>query len=118
MARTPKQEPVKLSRSLRKPATTPEARERATVSAAMDLARQQILEGTATSQVIVHFLKLGSSREVLEQERIKHENELLEAKRDALASAKRVEELYAEAITAMRTYSGVEPPREDYDDED
>jgi hypothetical protein len=90
----------------RKPATTPEARENEMVSAAIDLAEKQILEGRASSQVITHYLKLGSTRERLEQQRLEHENELTRVKIEALESQKRVEELYMEALSAMRSYSG------------
>lgn len=90
----------------RKPATTPEGRETELVSLAHDLAETQIRDGTASSQVITHFLKLGSSRELLEQERIAHENELAQAKIELLRSQARTEELYKEALTAMRAYSG------------
>jgi hypothetical protein len=90
----------------RRPATTPEAREQEMVSMAMELAENQIREGTASSQVITHFLKAGSLREQLEQERIAHENALLQVKKEALESAKRVEAMYAEALNAMRSYSG------------
>jgi hypothetical protein len=76
------------------------------VSAAIDLAESQIRAGTASSQVITHFLKLGSSRELLEQERLAHENELTRVKIEQLESQKRVEELYLEALQAMRSYSG------------
>jgi hypothetical protein len=72
----------------------------------MDLAEKQIHEGTASSQVITHFLKLGSTRERLEQDRLRRENELLQAKVESMASAKRVEELYAAALDAMRSYAG------------
>lgn len=93
-------------RPVRPPATTPEARERQLIANAYDLAEQQIREGKASSQVITHFLKLGTSRERLEQERIKGENALLQAKVESLASAARVEELYKNALSAMRAYSG------------
>lgn len=95
----------------RPPVTTPEARENQLIAAAVDLAEKQLREGTASSQVISHFLKLGSSREKLEQERLRRENELLEVKSEAIASAKRVEELYLNALNAMRSYSG-QPPME------
>lgn len=101
----------------RKPATTPEARENELVSMASDLAEEQIRNGTASSQVVTHFLKLGSSRERLEQQRLEHENELTRVKIEAIESQKRVEELYMEALQAMRTYSGSEPVPEP-DDED
>jgi len=95
--------------SRRPPATTPEARENQMISLAVDLAERQLSDGSASAQVISHFLKLGSSRERLEQERLAGENRLLEVKAEALASAKRVEELYMEALGAMRAYSGQEP---------
>lgn len=105
------------ARKSRRPATTPEQREQQVVSQAIDLAEQQIEAGTASSQVITHFLKLGSSREQLEQQRIAHENELLKVKRESLESAKRVEELYEKAIGAMRAYQGVEEPVEVQDED-
>lgn len=92
--------------SSRRRATTPEARENQLVSLATDLAERQLREGTASAQVISHYLKLGSSRERLEQERIAEENKLLTAKTAALASQARIEELYREALSAMRSYSG------------
>jgi len=76
------------------------------VSLAMDLAEKQIREGTASSQVITHFLKAGSLREELEQERISHENALLQVKKTQIESQARIEELYVDAIKAMRSYSG------------
>ena len=89
-----------------RPATTPEGRENQLVSSAIDLAEDQILNGTASSQVITHFLKLGSTRERLEQQRLEHENELTRVRIEAIESQKRVEELYMEALQAMRSYSG------------
>ena len=95
-----------VSSSRRRPATTPESRENQLIAAAVDLAEKQIREGTVSSQVLTHYLKLGSSREKLEQERLKNENAMLKAKTDALASAKKVEELYGLALNAMRSYAG------------
>lgn len=104
-------------RRKRRPARTEERREQQLVSLAIDLAEKQMIEGTASSQVITHYLKLGSTREKLEQERLHRENELLQSKVEQLASAKKVEELYAAALDAMRAYSGhePEPQEEDYD---
>ena len=90
----------------RRPATTPEARENQLISLAVDLAEKQLIEGTATSQVITHYLKLGSTKEKLEKDILKKQRDLLEAKTEALKSAKRVEELYADAINALKTYNG------------
>ena len=88
------------------------------VALAVDLAEKQLRDGTATSQVISHFLKLGSTREQLEQERLANENVLLRAKAEALAAQARIEELYGEAIQAMRSYAGQDEPEapDDYED--
>lgn len=83
---------------------------------ASDLAEKQLVEGTASAQVISHFLKLGSTREQLEQERLTKENYLLEEKAANMASARRVEELYEEALNAMRAYAGKDDGFDDYDD--
>jgi hypothetical protein len=90
----------------RRPALTPESRENQLISLAVDLAEKQLIEGTASSQVITHYLKLGSTKEHLEKEKLERENELLRAKAESLKSAKHVEELYARALSAMRNYSG------------
>lgn len=105
-------------KSKRPPATTPEARENQLVAAAVDLAEKQLQDGTASAQVITHYLKLGSSREQLEQERLANENALLIAKRENMASAARVEELYGAAIDAMRAYAGQDPLHSEDDDVD
>ena len=99
----------------RRPATTPEARESQLASLAFDLAEKQLKNGTASAQVISHFLKLATVREQLEIKRLESENELLKAKTDSLASQARQEELYKQALDAMRSYSGQDVP-EDYDD--
>lgn len=98
-------EEKKRSKRLR-PALTPEAREQQLISLAVDLAEQQLLDGTASSQVLTHYLKLGSTREKLERERLEEENKLLRAKVDAIKSAEKQEELYAQALKAMSRYSG------------
>lgn len=90
----------------RRPATTPEGRENQMVSLAIDLAEEQLRDKTASSQVITHYLKLGSTREKLEQERLISENELAKAKIEQIESQARTEELMREAISAMRTYTG------------
>jgi len=102
----------------RRPATTPEARENQLVALAVDLAEKQLADGTASAQVISHFLKLGSSRERLEQERLGYENELTKTKIETLASQQRVEELYMNALNAMRSYSGNSPVEEPVEYED
>lgn len=100
------------SRKMR-PALTPEARENQLISLAVDLAEKQLQEGTASSQVITHYLKLGSTKERLEKEKLEEENKLLRAKTEAMQSAKRIEELYTNALDAMRTYSGQSAEEDD-----
>ena len=90
-------------------ARTSEAREDELAAIAYDLAEEQIRSGTASSQVITHFLKAGSRRERMEQMRMTHEIELMQVKKEQLEGQKRVEELYVSALEAMRSYSGIDP---------
>lgn len=99
------------SRKMR-PAINPEARENQLISLAVDLAEQQLRDGSASSQVITHYLKLGSTREKLERERLEEENKLLRAKTKALEDQKELKELYADALKAMRNYGGQGDPDE------
>lgn len=85
---------------------TPEAREDQLIALAVDLAEKQLMEGTASAQVITHYLKLGSTKERIEKEILEKQKDLIVAKTEALQSAQRVEELYKSAIEAMRSYSG------------
>jgi hypothetical protein len=98
------------------PARTSEAREDELAAYAYDLAEEQIRSGTASSQVITHFLKAGSRRERMEQMRMEHEIELMQVKKEQLEGQKRVEELYVSALEAMRSYSGLGPSPE-FEDE-
>ena len=98
----------------RAPATTPEGRENHCIALAYDLVEQRLREGTASSQETTHFLKMGSMKERLEKEKLMEENKLLRAKTEALQSAKRIDELYTEAIKAMREYGG--HGRDDHED--
>ena len=106
----------KKSKSIR-PALTPEARENQLIYLATDLAEKQLREGTASSQVITHYLKLGSTKERIEKEILEKQKELISAKTENLKSAKRVEDLYAKAIVAMRKYSG-QGQGNDYDEDE
>ncbi len=95
-----------------RPALDPEAREGQMISLAEDLAEKQLRAGTASSQVITHYLKLATAKAQLEKEKLKQENKLLAAKTDAIETQKRVEELYLNALNAMKGYQG----RGDQDD--
>ena len=112
MAKARNDNSSKQTRKLR-PALTPEARENQLISLAVDLAERHLQEGTASSQVITHYLKLGSTKERIEKEILEKKKDLISAKTEAMKSAKRVEELYADAINAMRMYSGHGEPDED-----
>lgn len=106
MARTKSVKTSESSTKKMRPALTPEGREQQLCSRAIDLAEKQLIEGTASSQVITHFLKLASTRNELEKEKLRKENELLKAKTESLQSMERIEELYSNAMQAMMSYGG------------
>lgn len=118
MGRTRKKEGESIGENLEanhsRPILTSESREKYLISLAYDLVEKRLKEGTATSQETTHFLKLGTKKERLEEDILEKQKELITAKTEALQSAKRVEELYAEAFKAFRTYNG---DQEDFDDE-
>lgn len=99
-------EEVKKSKRNSAPGITPEARENQLIALAVDLAEKQLMEGKASSQVICHYLKLASSKDRLEKELLKKQVELAAAKTEMIQSAKRTEELYLNALNAMKSYSG------------
>ena len=102
----------KVTKTERRPMLTPESKENQMISLAMDCAERQMLEGTASSQVITHFLKLGSERERLEREKLEEENKLLRAKTKALEESAETKVVYEEVLRAMRDYSGAGDPDE------
>lgn len=114
MAKVKSEKPTKKSR----PALTPEARENQMIALAVDAAEEQLRNGTASSQVITHYLKLATTKSRLEVEKLRKETELLEAKRKSIESMENQDQMYKEAIEAMRTYSGNGNPEdyEEYDD--
>ena len=100
-----------------RPATTPEGRANQLITLAYDLAEKQLREGTASSQVITEFLKLGSNKAALESEKLERENELLKVKAEKIRSEERSEELFEKAIKAMQRYSGhASDEVDEYDD--
>ena len=106
MARVSKSTSKVGEKKKKRPGLTPESRENQLISLAVDLAEQQLLDGTASAQVITHYLKLGTQKSQLENEKLRKENELLKAKTENLESMKHIEELYSEALEAMRHYGG------------
>lgn len=103
------------SQQLRRPPADPEVREKQLVSRAMDLAEQRILDGTASSQEILYFLKLGSAKHQAELDKLREENTLLRAKTEHLEASKVSSEMFDAAIKAMRNYQGQGEPDE-YDE--
>ena len=106
MPRGKKKEPNELEKPKRPPALGREAREDQLISLAIDRAEEQLRDGTASSQVIVHFLKLASTRERIEKEILEKQKDLMTAKTEALQAQQTVKELYSEALEAFRRYSG------------
>ena len=100
----------------RPPATTPEGREQQLIGLAMDATEKRIKNGTATAQELVHFLKAGSPSTKLERQILEYQKELIAAKTEAIESQKRTEELYLNALAAMRSYSGNQSEMDDYAD--
>lgn len=94
------------SKPSRRPAISTDAREKQLISLAVDCAEQQLRDGTASSQVITHFLKLATKEKELELQILERQKELISAKTEAIQSSKKIEELYEKAIKAMATYNG------------
>lgn len=99
-------------KSKKRPAMTREERENEMIALAFDAAEKRLREGKASSQEIVHFLKLGSIKARTEQEILEKQKRLIDAKADMMESSTRYEELVSEAIEAFKTYAG----KEDEDD--
>lgn len=95
---------VNLDETPSKPMINPEAQESYMINLAVKCAEQQLKDGTASSQIITHYLKLATVERDLELEKLRNENALLEAKTKSLESSKQVEQLYAEAMAAMKSY--------------
>ena len=100
------------------PAETSEARENQLINLSMNLAEKKLRDGTASNSIILHYLKLGTARAELEKEKLRSEVELANAKADSIKSQKKADELYSDAIEAMKTYQGNTFREEYYDDED
>ena len=99
------------------PAMSPEDAEDELISMAVNLARQRLADGTASNQLIAEVIKLGTTKERLQKEKLRRENEMLRAKTEAIKSQKHAEELAANAIKAFRSYAGVDVyEEEDFED--
>lgn len=98
----------------RRPAISPENRERQLMSLAVDLAEQQLRDGTASSQVITHFLKLASRKEEIEREILERQRDLITAKTDQINAQREDDVDYKEVIRAIKGYQGRSDPEDDY----
>jgi EAL domain-containing protein (putative c-di-GMP-specific phosphodiesterase class I) len=115
MTKMSKKKAEVLSEKREPPALSPEEREKQLIALAVNLAEKKLRDGTASNQIIVHYLKLGSTREALEKEILEKQVNLVSAKTEALQSAQEVKELYEQAIDAIRVYSG-NGSRDEYED--
>lgn len=88
-----------------RPATSPEAREQQLVNLAVNLAEKQLRDGTAAPSVINHFLKIASTREIIEREILEKQAKLIEAKASSISKDREAEELAKAAIEAMKNYN-------------
>ena len=102
----PKKDISKSPKTSRRPATTIEARENQLINLAIRQAEEQLATGTAPAQIVVHYLKLATTREKLEKERLISENELLRAKTESIKAQKQADEMYGRAVAAMKEYGG------------
>lgn len=116
MAKYPRTTPQSQRKS--PPATTPEGRENQLVSLAFEVAEERLRNRTASAQEIVQLMKMGSVDATIERDILKKQKELITAKTEAIRAQRRVEELYAEAIVAMKSYAGHMNDHDRVDDED
>ena len=97
-----------------RPGLSPEADENQLISLSIDAAKKMLVEGTAPTSIVLHYLKLATTRERMEREMMATQKELMEAKKQALESQAKVEQLYADAMKAMQRYSGYGDPDESH----
>lgn len=92
------------SKTRSKPSHTPEGRENQLIALAYDKVEERIINNQATSQELVHFLRLGTEKAKLEKEKLKIDKELAEAKIKSLGSDEELKELTKKALTAFSSY--------------
>lgn len=115
MARHKKAQNVVIDRE--PPAVTAEDREDQLIALAFDVAEERLRDRSASNQLIAEIMRMGTIKERLQKEKLQRENEMLKAKTEAIESQKRTDQLYKEALEAMRIYSGYDGDR-DYDDDE
>lgn len=97
-----------------RPGLTPEAEENQCIAMAYNLVKQRLADGSASSQETTHFLKMGSIKARLENERLIEENKLLRARTEQIEHEQDKGEFYLEVIKALKSYQG----QGDSDDEE
>ena len=107
----------KLAVNYEPPALTPEDREDQLIALAVDLAEQRLRDGTASNQLIAEIMKLGTTKERLQKEKLQRENEMLRAKTEAIEAQKHSDEMYVKALNAMKSYAGFGGPADEFEDE-
>lgn len=103
---TKKSAPKNGTRRRQTPARTPEARENQLIGLAMELVEQQLRDGSVTSQVLTHFLRLATVKEKLQNEKLRSDLKVAEAKIKQIESQEDIKEMYSQALAAMKSYSG------------
>lgn len=88
----------------KKPARTPKQRENQIINLVMDVVEQKIIDGTASSQILCHFLKLATEKERLENDKLRGELELAKARVRQIDMQEDLKSLYEGAVSAMRGY--------------
>ena len=111
-----KESPPLSPRKGRRKAQSPEEREAQLISLAMDRVEERMMNGTASSQEYVHFLRAASTKERYEREKVALELELVKAKTENLRMQQKNEEMYANALRAFKRYTGATD--EDEEDEE
>ena len=107
-----------LTNSPEPPAISIQDREDQLIALAVDLAEQRLRDGTASNQLIAEIMKLGTTKERLQKEKLQRENEMLRAKTEAIEAQKKTDEIYAKALNAMRSYAGLGGYEDEYEDDD
>lgn len=95
---------------------TAEGKESQLINLAMKLAEKKLRDGTASSQIITHFLGLATAKAQLEAEKLKADVKLSSAKVDKINSDRDMKNIYEQVIDAMKKYQG-EMEDDDYEDE-
>lgn len=79
------------------------------ISLTLQMAEQQLIDGTASSQVMTHFLRLGSIRSKVELEKLRLENNLLTEKIQSEKMGQQLKEMFQDVMESLRDYQAPPP---------